>query len=67
MARFLVTYDLVKGKDYQALWDEMVRLGAHKALLSVYLLDLTDEDPAQVRNHFARFADEDDRLLATNG
>ena len=63
MALFAVSYDLVKNKDYQELWDEMKRLGAHKALLSLYLLNLSNEEPDEVRDHFANFIDSDDRLL----
>lgn len=60
---FAVSYDLVKKKDYQPLWDELERLRAHRALLSLYLVNLTDEDTDQVRDHFAKFIDADDRLL----
>lgn len=63
MALFAVSYDLVKEKNYQELWDEMDRLGAHKALLSLYLLNLDNEDPEDVKIHFSRFIDDDDRLL----
>lgn len=63
MGLFAVSYDLIAKKDYQALWAEMDRLGAHKALLSLYLLNLSDEDPKMVRDHFTQFLDEDDKLL----
>lgn len=63
MGLFAVSYDLVAKRDYQPLWDEMERLGAHKALLSLYLLNLTSNDPDTVRDHFAQFVDDDDRLL----
>lgn len=63
MALYAVSYDLIAKKDYQTLWDEMDRLGAHKALLSLYLLNLTDDDPNDVLNHFKAFIDGDDKLL----
>ena len=63
MAFFAVSYDLVKRKDYPELWEEMARLGAHKALLSLYLLNLSNDDPKEVRDHFAQYIDSDDRLL----
>ncbi len=63
MALFAVSYDLVKQKNYPELWDEMERLGAHKALLSLYLLNLENDDPKEVRDHFAQYIDADDRLL----
>lgn len=63
MPAFLIAYDLVGSKDYQALWDEMERLGAHKAQLSLYLVALTNEDPESVRAYFSAFLDDDDRLI----
>lgn len=41
----------------------MTRLEGHKALLSLYLLILDNDDPKEVRDHLAQFIDEDDRLL----
>ncbi len=63
MALFAITYDLVKRKDYPKLWDELKRLGAHKALNSFYLVSLTNEDPQEVVNHLSQFIDNDDRLM----
>jgi hypothetical protein len=62
MALFAVNYDLVKQKDYQPLWDELARLGAHKALLSMYLVNL-DNTAQEVVDHLARYIDNDDRLM----
>lgn len=50
-------------KDYQPLWDEMKRISGHKALLSLYLLNLSNEEPKEVRDHFVKFIDADDKLL----
>jgi hypothetical protein len=63
MALFAVSYDLVSKRDYQPLWDEMERLKGQKAVLSLYLLALSNEDPKEVLDHFAQFIDGDDRLL----
>jgi CRISPR/Cas system-associated endoribonuclease Cas2 len=60
---YLVSYDLMKNKDYKRLTDELVRLDAHKALLSVWLLNLMDERASDVRDHLKRFVDEDDKLF----
>lgn len=63
MPLFVVSYDLRKRKDYPELSEEMERLGGHKALLSVYFLDVTVRDAAKLRDHLLKFIDEDDRLI----
>ena len=63
MALFAITYDLVKHKDYPKLWNELERIGAHKALNSFYLVKLTNEDPQDVVDHLSQFIDADDRLM----
>ena len=62
MAKFLVTYDLIKDKNYKLLADELERLEGHKALLSVWLLDLTNTT-TEVRQHLGGFVDDDDKLF----
>jgi CRISPR/Cas system-associated endoribonuclease Cas2 len=63
MPLFVVSYDLRNRKDYQLLWDEMERLGGHKPLRSVYLLNVDVRDAATLRDHLCKFIDEDDQLL----
>ncbi|MDP6876206.1 MAG: CRISPR-associated protein Cas2 [Alphaproteobacteria bacterium] len=63
MPLFAITYDLVKQKDYQTLWDELERLGAHKALNSFYLVSLTNDEPQEIVDHLKQFIDGDDRLM----
>ena len=63
MALFLVSYDLRKHKDYPKLWAEMERLGGHKPLLSVYLLNVDLDTAAALRDHLSGFIDQDDQLL----
>lgn len=63
MALFAITYDLIKRKDYPELWNELERLGAQKALLSFYLVNLTNDDPNEVRDHLLGFVDDDDRIM----
>ena len=62
MANFAITYDLIKRKDYQTLWDELERLGAHKALNSFYLLSI-DNSAQVVKDHLAQYIDDDDKLM----
>jgi CRISPR-associated endonuclease Cas2 len=66
MAIYVLSYDLVKEAkgthDYQPLWDELKRLGAHRTQLSTWLLDL-DNSPKEIIEHFKTFVDKDDRLM----
>lgn len=61
MTTFVLTYDLIKKKDYQTLWDELARLGAHRALESFWLISLNNT-AKEVHDHFKGFVDSDDRL-----
>lgn len=63
MGLFAISYDLIKRKDYPELWTELERIGAHKALESFYLANLTTDDPAVVRDHLKPYIDNDDMLM----
>lgn len=62
MSYFAISYDLVAGKDYETLIDELERLGAVKAQLSYWLVEL-DNSVTEVKDHLAGFIDDDDRLM----
>jgi hypothetical protein len=64
VAYMIVSYDLVKKKDYPELLEELKRLGAAKALLSFYFLDI-DNTAAEIKSHLAQYIDGDDRLVVT--
>lgn len=63
MAIFSVSYQLNKEKNYQPLWAEMKRLGAHKAMNDYYLLELDLESPEDLRDHLRQYIDGDDMLF----
>lgn len=62
MALFTVSYDLVKRKDYQTLWDEFDQLGGHKCLRSMYVLDV-EATASTLRDHLRQFIDDDDQMV----
>ena len=68
MAVYLLAYDLIKERrgthDYQPLWDELNRLGGHKAQYSTWLVAL-EMNPREAVNHFQNFIDHKDRIWAT--
>jgi hypothetical protein len=67
MSVFLFTYDLVNeknGRDYKPLYAELKRLGAHRCMLSVWLLNV-DNTASQLRDYFQTLIDADDRLFIT--
>jgi CRISPR/Cas system-associated endoribonuclease Cas2 len=63
MGLFVISYDLNRTKNYQRVYDEMDRLGGHRALESVFLVNLNQDDPNSVLAHFRRFVDDDDTLI----
>lgn len=68
MAVFLVAYDLINERqgthDYQPLWEELKRLGAHRTQLSLWLVS-ANNTVVEVRQHFQRFVDNNDRIWVT--
>ncbi|HAO35243.1 MULTISPECIES: hypothetical protein [unclassified Hyphomonas] len=64
MAYFMINYDLEKSKDYQKLITELERLGAAKAALSSWFVEL-DNTTSEVRDHLSGFVDDDDILIVT--
>lgn len=62
MAKYIVSYDLIKHKDYPKLWEELERLGAKRVLLSMWCVNASGTS-AEVRDHFRSFVDSDDRLF----
>ncbi len=63
MGLFVVSYDLIKQKDYQPLWDELKRMGGHKPVESVYFLNLVTDSATAVATHLRQFIDSDDFLV----
>lgn len=61
MTTYLLSYDLIKRKDYPKLWDELERLRGHRTLESLWLINM-NKTAKEVYDHFSNFIDEDDRL-----
>ncbi|MBE7734630.1 CRISPR-associated protein Cas2 [Devosia faecipullorum] len=59
MATYVFTYDLIKRKDYPKLWEELERLGAHRALNSFWLINV-DNTAKELHDHLREFVDSDD-------
>jgi hypothetical protein len=59
---YLFTYDLVKQKDYPALWDELKRLSAHRAMASVWLVAVP-KTADELNVYFRSFVDKDDKTF----
>lgn len=63
MARYLVTYDLVDGRDYDRIINELERMGAVRTQKSVYLVTRSTDSPAGLLQHLKSYVDADDRLM----
>ena len=66
MALYFLEYDLIKQKNYQALYAELERIGAKKHLLSSWSFKGRDSGASKAwRDHFRNFVDADDRILVS--
>jgi len=68
MTIYLLTYDLNKeasSSAYKPVWDELNRLGAHRVLESVWLVEVTNT-AQELHNHFKPMLDSNDALLVTS-
>jgi hypothetical protein len=63
MASFLVSYDLIKGKDYDKIINELKRMSGHRALLSAWLVDYEGTVKELFERLSKHFVDDDDRLV----
>lgn len=61
MTTYTVSYDLIKRKDYQSLWGELERLGAHRTEASYWLVAVSNT-AKELHDHLRKFVDADDRL-----
>jgi hypothetical protein len=59
--RQLITYDLIKNKDYKKLIDKLNEMHATKELLSAWSLS-TDKTSAQLLDELKPYVDADDKL-----
>lgn len=62
MALFSITYDLIAEKDYDALIERLKELDTVKVQLSQWLMN-ADNTAREVKDHLARYLDEDDKLM----
>jgi hypothetical protein len=63
MPAYLVTYDLRQpGRDYASLWSALAGMGAHRVLLSVWVVQ-TGLEAEQIRNTLQRQMDPNDAII----
>ena len=62
MALFFISYDLIKRKDYQTLWDRLEQYKGERVLLSTWAIR-GDYTAIGIRDDLSRYIDADDRLL----
>ncbi len=62
MAIFVISYDLVKSRNYPAITEPLKTKGAYRALESLWVVNLTN-DIITVRDWLGRLVDDDDRIF----
>ncbi|KAF2082032.1 hypothetical protein [Flavobacterium sharifuzzamanii] len=60
---YFLSYDLVKVKDYPKLYEELEKFKAKRVLESVWSFKYESGKSEDLRDHFLKFIDKDDRLL----
>ena len=60
---YFLSYDLIKTKDYQKIYDELSKFKAKRVLESVWGFKYEAGKSGDLRDHFIKFIDKDDRLL----
>lgn len=63
--RYLVSYDLVKNKDYTKLWEALKAIGAVRVLDSEWVVRRAGTTPKGLADYLIQFMDGDDRILVT--
>ncbi len=64
MANYLLSYDLIRRKEYPQLFAELKKMKATRVLLSTwYLADPGLGDAEALRDHFRQFVEADDRIF----
>jgi hypothetical protein len=62
MPLFMVSYDLIAGKDYRRLETRLANWNATRVLLSQWVIQWDSSSPA-IRDDLLQYIDTDDRLL----
>jgi CRISPR associated protein Cas2 len=66
MNDIFVAYDLLQpNRNYEPLWDALIRLGGKRVLESTWEFQ-SPHTAQQIRDHLQQFIDSDDRLLVMN-
>lgn len=60
---YYLSYDLVKEKDYEKLYEELELIGAKRVLESVWCFRYAKGKSSDLIDRFKKFIDSDDRLL----
>lgn len=63
MGYFLVSYDLHNRRDYQPLWDYLLKLGAVRVLESLWVVELTRGGAGGLTSDIRAVIDGDDSLV----
>ncbi len=62
MPIFTISYDLIKRKDYESLWDALKKHKAQRVLKSVWLLN-ANNTPQEIRDWLKSYVDADDKIF----
>ena len=62
MALFIISYDLIKYKDYPKLWEALKNNNAHRVLDSVWVMS-ANTTPRDMAEWLKQYVDSDDKIF----
>lgn len=65
MALHLISYDLIKTKDYPKLHEAIKKIGNHQHVLESTWVVVSTNTSVEIRDYCRRFMDNDDKILVT--
>lgn len=63
MALYLISYDLIKTKDYAKLHEAIRNIGNHQRVLESNWVVLSTNTSVEIRDYCRRFMDNDDKIF----
>lgn len=61
--KYFLSYDLIDEKNYQKIYDELSSFKAVRILKSVWCFKYEEGSASDLKDHFKKFIDKDDRLI----
>lgn len=65
MTAYIISYDLIKSKDYESLYSAIKSLGKWARVVESTWVVTSDKTCTEIRDYLLKYMDNDDRLFVT--